>query len=214
MTPHRLVALGLGLLLAGPAVAREPRGVPGRFDYYVLSLSWSPQYCADSDGRDARQCATGRRYAFVLHGLWPQYERGFPQACASGGQLSRDLVDGMLDVMPSPSLVRHEWDVHGTCSGLAAGAYFATARRAYASVAIPDRFRAPVREVYADPRRIEQDFVTANPGLAPEAIAVLCSGRYLQEVRICLDRALRPRPCGGDVRDRCRRDEVIVRPVR
>lgn len=207
--------LPLCLLLAAPALAGDsPAGVPGRFDYYVLSLSWSPQYCADARQRDARQCATGRRYAFVLHGLWPQYERGFPRACASGGHLSRAVVDDMLDVMPSPSLVRHEWDKHGTCSGLAADAYFDAARRAYAAVVIPDRFRAPGQEVYVDPRRIERDFASANPGLGPDGIAVLCSGRYLQEVRICLDRDLRPRDCGRDVRDRCRGDEVIVRPVR
>ena len=211
----RLGLLVLCLLLTGPTVARETRGgVPGEFDYYVLSLSWSPQYCADAGGRDQRQCATGRRYAFVLHGLWPQYERGFPRACAPAGTLPRGLVDGLLDVMPSPSLVRHEWDTHGTCSGLAADAYFATARRAFDSVVIPDRFRQPVREVYVDPRRIERDFASANPSLDPDEIAVLCKGRYLQEVRICLDRDLRPRACGRDVRDDCRRDEVIVRPVR
>ena len=207
--------LAVGLAVAVSAHARdERRDVPGRFDYYVLSLSWSPQYCADAGDRDRRQCATGRRYAFVLHGLWPQYERGFPRACAPAGTLPRGLVDGLLDVMPSPSLVRHEWDTHGTCSGLAADAYFATARRAFDSVVIPDRFRQPVREVYVDPRRIERDFASANPSLDPDEIAVLCKGRYLQEVRICLDRDLRPRACGRDVRDDCRRDEVIVRPVR
>ena len=123
------------LALAVPALAHDERtDVAGRFDYYVLSLSWSPQYCADAPGdRDRRQCGSGRRYAFVLHGLWPQNERGFPQSCAEGGTLPRALVDDMLDVMPSPSLVRHEWATHGTCSGLTADAYFAAARRAFRS---------------------------------------------------------------------------------
>ena len=206
----------LVLALAVPAYARDERPeVAGQFDYYVLSLSWSPQYCADAPGdRDRRQCGSGRRYAFVLHGLWPQNERGFPQSCAEGGTLPRALVDDMLDVMPSPSLVRHEWATHGTCSGQTASAYFAAARRAFRSIAIPDRFRAPVREVYVDPRTIVGDFFRDNPALPPAGIAVLCSGRYLKEVRVCLDRSLHPRTCGREIRSRCRGDEVIVRPVR
>jgi ribonuclease T2 len=203
------------LLLAAPALAGEQRGDAGRFEYYVLSLSWSPQYCADNGGdRDRRQCGAHRRYAFVLHGLWPQDDRGILQACAPGGTLPQSLVDGMLDVMPSPSLVRHEWAAHGTCSGMSAAAYFAAARRAFESVAIPERFRAPLREVYVDPRTIAGDFVRANPALPPAGIAVLCGGRYLREVRVCLDRALHPRPCARNIRSRCRADEVIVRPVR
>jgi ribonuclease T2 len=205
----------LFLLFLAPALAQEPRPAPGQFDYYVLSLTWSPQYCADNGGdRDQRQCGAQRHYAFVLHGLWPQDERGLPQSCAAGGTLPRSLVDRMLDVMPSPSLVRHEWATHGTCSGLAAEPYFAAARRAFESVRIPDRFRAPVREVYVSPRTVGTEFVDANPSLPPAGIAVLCSGRYLREVRICLDRHLRSRPCGRDIRSRCRGHEVIVRPLR
>jgi ribonuclease T2 len=206
----------LVLALAIPAFARDSSSdLSGRFDYYVLTLSWSPQYCADAPGdRDRRQCGSGRRYAFVLHGLWPQDERGFPQSCAEGGTLPRAFVDDMLDIMPSPSLVRHEWATHGTCSGLTADAYFAAARRAFRSIAIPDRFRAPVRQVYVDPRTIVGDFLRDNPALPPAGIAVLCSGRYLKEVRVCLDRSLHPRTCGREIRSRCRGDEVIVRPVR
>jgi len=206
----------LVLALAVPAFARDERPeVAGRFDYYVLSLSWSPQYCADAPGaRDRRQCGSGRRYAFVLHGLWPQNERGFPQSSAEGGTLPRALVDDMLDIMPSPSLVRHEWATHGTYSGLTAEAYFAAARRAFRSITIPDRFRAPVRQVYVDPRTIVGDFLRDNPALPPAGIAVLCSGRFLKEVRVCLDRSLHPRTCGRGIRSRCRGDEVIVRPVR
>ena len=215
--PRLRSTIAIVFLLLAPgrlSAAGEPRSLPG-FDYYVLSLSWSPQYCADSRGnRDQRQCGGHRPYAFVLHGLWPQNERGFPSSCAPPGSLPRAVVDGMLDVMPSPSLVRHEWEAHGTCTGLSPEAFFSKARQAFASVAIPDRFRAPVREVYVDPHDIVGDFLRANPALPPAGIAVLCSGRYLREVRICLDRSLHPRPCGRDVRSGCRGEEVIVRPLR
>ena len=213
----RAAALGLALAcLAAAASARESRdGRSDAFDYYVLSLSWSPQYCAESGGgREPLQCGGQRRYAFVLHGLWPQYEKGFPSDCASGGRLPASLVDDMLDIMPSPSLVRHEWNAHGTCSGLPAGDFFAAARRAYDSIAIPARYRTTPQQVYVAPRQLERDFLDANPTLRAAGVVVLCNGRYLQEVRICLDRNLQPRACGRDVRDRCRTNELIVRPVR
>ena len=60
------------------AAAKGP--VPGQFDYYVLALSWSPSYCAGEAGQnDQQQCAPGRRFAFVVHGLWPQYNKGWPE---------------------------------------------------------------------------------------------------------------------------------------
>ncbi len=207
----------VALSLATAAAARGPHdgGTPGRFDYYVLSLSWSPQYCAErGGGHDNLQCAGSRRFAFVLHGLWPQNERGFPSDCAAPGTLPSALVEGMLDIMPSPQLVRHEWSKHGTCSGLTATDYFAAARRAFASIVIPERYRTPPQQVYVAPRQLERDFVAANSALRADGLALLCSGRYLQEVRICLDRDLQPRRCGRDVRDRCKVNEMIVRPLR
>src|SRR6185437_7643363 len=81
------------------------RNVAGQFDYYVLVLSWSPTYCAEKGDSDRMQCnrSDGRRYSFILHGLWPQYERGYPSDC----QLPRrpfvpePVIDSMLDIMPS-----------------------------------------------------------------------------------------------------------------
>ena len=106
-------------LLASPALAQD---IAGRFDYYVLSLSWSPSWCrAEGDARDADQCDPGRRNSFVVHGLWPQYERGYPEYCQRPApRLDRNLMRSMLDLMPAPGLIFHEWDKHGTCSGLTA----------------------------------------------------------------------------------------------
>src|SRR5215472_6619944 len=126
----------LGVLgLPGPSAAQDRRqGKPGQFDYYVLVLSWSPSFSADSSERNpagaARDPQCGRRpFSFVVHGLWPQYERGFPQYCqVPAPRLSRNIVSAMLDLMPAPALIFHEWDRHGVCSGLPAGAYFETNR--------------------------------------------------------------------------------------
>ncbi len=102
----------------------------------MLALSWSPTFCQESAerGRESReQCGSGRPYAFVVHGLWPQYERGFPRDCQMPApRLNRELMISMLDLMPAPRLVYHEWDTHGTCSGLSAQAYFDLVRKARA----------------------------------------------------------------------------------
>src|SRR5262249_40589503 len=57
------------------------QNAPGQFDYYVLSLSWSPSFCETATGNARRQQCGTRPFSFVVHGLWPQYERGFPESC-------------------------------------------------------------------------------------------------------------------------------------
>ena len=120
---------------------------PGRFDFYVLALSWSPSFCQDSEERGrngGEQCSTARPYSFVVHGLWPQYERGFPQNCEQPApRLNRELMTSMLDLMPAPRLVFHEWDTHGTCSGLDQQAYFDRVRKARETVKIPEAYVSP-----------------------------------------------------------------------
>lgn len=190
---------------------------PGRFDYFVLSLSWSPTYCAETERpRDAPQCRARRPYAFVLHGLWPQYENGWPSDCAGDTWVPEDVIAAMLDVMPARGLVIHQYRKHGVCSGLAPDDYFALARRAFASVTIPERYAAPSEPIVTSPQKIEADFIAANPSLDERSVAIACGrGRRLREVRICLTRDLRPRPCGQRV-DRsaaCRR-HVVLPPVR
>jgi ribonuclease T2 len=174
---------------------------PGQFDYYILSLSWSPQYCAGSNHGDDAQCE--RPYGFVVHGLWPQYEHGYPRDCRDRERVSEETIARMLPLMPSRGLIIHEWHTHGACSGLGAEAYFATVERAWSGVRIPSAYRSPSRDLTVDSSRVKRDFVGANPGLREASLAVECSGQYLREVRVCLSRELVPRGCGADVADEC-----------
>lgn len=185
--------------------------VPGRFDYYVLSLSWSPHYCASEARVGDLQCA--RPYAFVVHGLWPQHERGWPRDCGRGSYLSDSLIADTLRFMPSKPLVIHEWKKHGVCSGLGAHGYFATTERAYKGIRIPAAYQLPQQALTRTVQQLEQDFLSANPALRSEGIAVQCSSRYLREVQFCLTRDLQPRTCGPDVADRCK-GEFVLRPSR
>jgi len=184
------------------------------FAYFVLALSWSPEYCATGGAtRDKLQCIE-RRYGFVTHGLWPQHDRGYPRNCPSSSRVSDAVVKKMLDIMPNPGLVRHQWDVHGTCSGLAAEGYFDLVRRAYSGVKIPPEFQRPGRYVTIAPAELERKFLEANRGMAGDGVAVICNGRNVREVRICLSKNLKPRACGVDVRDQCRVEKAVLRPVR
>ena len=142
-----LAALSLAWIATGGLVAAQDRrqNAPGEFDYYVLSLSWSPSFCEEAaergnGGRAQAQCG-GRPFSFVVHGLWPQYEHGFPEYCQRPSpRLERSIMSSMLDLMPAPGLIFSEWDKHGTCSGLGERAYFETIRKARSAVKIPPEY--------------------------------------------------------------------------
>lgn len=209
-------ALAIALpMLAAPAAARDERqGAPGEFDFYVLALSWSPSFCEAQGERAPRQQCGERPYSFVVHGLWPQYERGFPEYCqVPAPRLNRNLVSLMLDIMPSPRLVFHQWDKHGTCSGLSARAYFENVRKAHAVVKVPAEYLNLKQPLTVTPDEVEEAFVKANPGLTRDGVAVTCDNR-LREVRVCMTREFGFRACEEINRRACRRDKVIMPPVR
>jgi ribonuclease T2 len=151
----------------------------------------------------------------VVHGLWPQYERGFPEYCQRPSpRLDRNIVSSMLDVMPAPGLIFNQWDKHGTCSGLGARAYFEGIRKARAAIKIPEQFLDLSEPKTIAPSEIEEAFVKANPGLSSSAISVVCTSRRLSEVRICMSKEMQFRACDEIDRRACRRDEVVMPPVR
>jgi ribonuclease T2 len=194
------------------------RPEPGRFDFYVLALSWSPSFCAASNERSGRapqpQCGA-RPYSFVVHGLWPQYERGFPRDCqVPAPRLNRDIVTSMLDLMPSPRLVYSQWDRHGTCSGLDANAYFDAVRKARATMKIPAQYQDVKAPLTVTPDEVEAAFVAANPGLTRSAIAVTCDRTRLSEVRVCLTKEFGFRDCAEIDRQACRSERLVMPPER
>ncbi len=202
---------------AGPAPA-PPDEASGDFTFYVLSLSWSPTYCGSPEGaRDHMQCKAGRPFAFVVHGLWPQRTSDWPEFCPSSEpeRVDNATIDTMLDIMPSPGLIGHQWRKHGTCTGLDQPGYFALVRRAYDSIAIPPPFHVVTDHLTLSPAEIRRAFVDANPGMSNAMLTVTCSDRQLDEVRICLSRDLSPVTCSASVtRAACRRDRVTLPPVR
>ena len=217
-----VAALAASLLVAGASAvcSQEARqNEAGQFDFYVLSLSWSPSFCAaaaerHNGGTPSLQCGA-RPYSFVVHGLWPQYVKGFPEYCqVPSPRLYHGIVSSMLDLMPAPRLVYNEWDKHGTCSGLAPRDYFDTVRKARAAVKIPPEYIDLKEPLSVAPAAIEEAFIKANPGLAENGFAIECDKKRLTEVRICLSKDLQFRECDEIARHSCRREQLLMPPLR
>ncbi|WP_316013518.1 ribonuclease T2 [Roseobacter sp. HKCCA0434] len=186
------------MLWAGAAMAQDRAG---EFDYYVLALSWSPTWCA-GEGQGAEQCE--RELGFVLHGLWPQYEYGWPDYCRTEARdPSRRETGAMADIMGSDGSAWHQWQKHGRCSGLSSEGYFALAREAFERIERPAILRQVEEAVRLSPSVVEEAFLEANPELEPDGVTITCRDRRIQEARICLTRELEPRLCGRDVRRDC-----------
>ena len=186
---------------------KHATGQPGAFDYYVLELSWSPEFCHSHPTKP--ECASGR-FGFVVHGLWPQNASGYPENCSTAPGLSDPLR--MADIMPDAGLVAHEWTTHGTCSGLDADAYFKLVRQAFESVKVPSRLKNPTLGFSVTPQELKEEFSASNPRLKAVDLAVSCGNNYLTGIDICFDKQLQPRACEG-LRD-CRANSIKVAPVR
>lgn len=197
----------------------ESRNQSGQFDFYVLALSWSPTFCDSQRQRVAGrqpdpQCGA-RPYAFVVHGLWPQYEHGYPSYCqVPAPRLDRATVSSALDVMPSPRLVFHEWNRHGTCSGMKPQEYFDAVHKARAAIKIPPQYAALTAPLKVKPADVEEAFAKANPGLSHDAMAVVCDSKRLREVRVCLGKDFSFHDCAEVARASCRRASVVMPPMR
>ncbi len=211
--PRLIKSLCATAILAGTASAD---GISGEFDYYVLSLGWSPNYCAaEGDTRGEDQCDPRHNFAFTLHGLWPQYELGWPSDCLTWeSDPSRTDTAAMADIMGSGGLAWHEWKKHGRCSGLSAEAYFAAARRAFGSFQIPAFLIGLDRDIEIAPKLLEVAILQANAGLEPDMITLTCKGSRFQEARLCLTKDLQPRACAPDVVADCGLRTVLMEAVR
>ncbi|EEW26949.1 ribonuclease T2 family protein [Rhodobacter ferrooxidans] len=208
--------MGLAALLIGTTAALAEGEQAGDFDYYVMSLSWSANWCAlEGDARGDDQCSPRHDFTFTLHGLWPQYDAGYPSYCRTGQRdPSRGESAAMADIMGGSGLAWYQWKKHGRCAGLSARDYYATMRRAYAAIVIPPVFGKISKTLKVPADVIEGAFLESNPGLTRDMITVTCDQGMIQEARICLTKDLQPRACGDDVIRDCRMQDAILGAVR
>jgi ribonuclease T2 len=188
---------------AQPSAAQPPAAQ--NFDYYLLNLSWSPEFCHSHP--NATECA--QHAAFVLHGLWPQNNDGaYPHDC-SAEPGPRD-PSAFSDIYPDHGLLNHEWRTHGTCSGLSPDAFFTLARKATRSVAIPAELASLNHQISMPPAEILSAFRKANPSFPPDSFALSCGNNYLTAVEVCMNKTLKPTSC-GPIRS-CRANTVRIVP--
>lgn len=183
------------------------RGSAGQFDYYLLSLSWSPAFCATPAGaKHPDQCARAApARGFVVHGLWPQYRPGsaaarqsgalWPQCCGGAEPFRPEAVPPQLDgLMIGADLRRHEWSKHGVCATSRAEDYFGQILRAVEKVGTAADLHPTA------PEKIRVSDLKRYFPVPSQSIFPICKGTSLSEVRVCLDRSLSPIPCPDSAR--------------
>ncbi len=200
---------------AGRAFAQQADSTPGHYDFYLLNLSWSPEFCdtlntltpAEQAARTSTECAAP--HAFVLHGLWPQnFDGTYPADCSKrAGPRSWERY---LDLTPDIDLLKHEWSKHGTCTTLSPDAYFSTAREAYTSVAIPAAFKQLNQALTIAPSAILTMFYTANPGFPQGSFAVACTSGKFIAIEACFSKAVQPIACQRV--SSCSASTIVVEP--
>lgn len=212
----RFAVLALIYVLGTGMPAQADGEKAGVFDYYVLALSWSPNWCVlEGDARKSPQCDPRHDHGWVLHGLWPQFHRGWPAFCrTSEPQPTRRMTADMADIMGTSGLAWYQWKKHGTCSGLSAEQYYALARQAYEKVNRPQIFRKLDRAVKLPASIVEEAFLKANPSWDPDMLTITCRQGHIQEARLCLSKDLTPVPCGRDVVQDCKQTDALFTPVR
>lgn len=199
-----------------PARKREgetARTIPAGAAGYILALSWSPAFCASSDPEgESDQCETGAMRGLVVHGLWPD---GRAEYCDTSEpkRLRDDIARQVMRYMPSVGLARHEWEKHGTCSGLSQRDYFAATERAWNAFRQPEPLSRASRDQRLERNRLLDMIARANPGLPTSAVALQCGkGGVLKEIRLCLDASLSGRPCPEGTRRSCPATITVLPP--
>jgi ribonuclease T2 len=196
-----------------------PTGQLSEFDYFVLALSWSPDYCATNGTNDPQQCSLGKKLGFVLHGLWPQYEKGYPSNC-SNEKMPKSVKDQFPGLYPNDSLFDHEWEKHGTCTGLTPVEYLEVGKALKEAVIIPGEFRSPESPFRTSMNQLKAFFAQANPTFSTASIEVSCSssGRYLKEIYVCFSREGAATSCSAEMHKTalksCQAKDFLVRNTR
>ena len=210
-----LLLLALACSLTTTSFAKHKKKPPpqANFDYYLLTMSWAPEFCATNPkGKSSSECDPKRHLGFVVHGLWPQNNTGaYPQDCGAAQSVSQAIVQQMMPIMPDSGLIQHEWAKHGTCSGLSVQDYFDSIQKAFGNVKVPDEYRAPADMIKDSPADIEKKFAQANN--APQrAFRVSCPNADFAALEVCLTKDLQYQECATGLKE-CRAPQVSIRPT-
>lgn len=179
-----------------------------RLDYYVLALSWSPEYCK-MHKQQGMQCKKQpqQAYRFVLHGLWPSIDKTCTQE-----RLSDAVINSTLPFIPSKRLIEHEWEKHGRCSGYNPKQFFDLSIQAYEKIKIPSYFNDVNTSTIKKVGDIKELILQKNPNLKCDSIRVVNVNKEFSELRVCLDKSLQSINCPFPPISNSNTEVVIVPP--
>jgi ribonuclease T2 len=169
-------------------------------DGYLLALSWSPTFCAEArpSGDSKFQCERNR-FAFVVHGLWPQSSKAKsvaeqPAYCKEAQPISVSTHKAHMCTVPGVKLMTHEWQKHGVCAFQTPEQYFDRIEAMRGVLKLPNFDVVADRQITA--ATIRDAFVKANPALPRSAIMVDSDKKSrLREVRLCYNVAFEYTSC-------------------
>ena len=181
-----------------------------RFDFYVLALTWSPEFCQRSRNA-SQQCAENKNLGFVVHGLWPQYYHGYPLYCSNETYLSQNNTSQALKQFPSEKLARYEWRKHGVCSGKTLSGYLEDISIARRLFKIPQALLYPKDDRIIKTMTLYEDFLKVNASLHSGMFSINCRNGALAEVRVCISKNLRHyQLCPQVLRNSCKMPDIFI----
>jgi len=207
--------------LAFPFVGQHQarRDYNGGFFIVLISSRGRPITAHPAAATTPNSAASAKSSALYCMGCGRQYNQGWPEYCAYR-KFPPELKQKYPNLYPSTSLYDHEWDKHGTCSGLSPEGYLSLSKQLRDSIAIPARYKAPEQPVRVTTAQLKKDFVAANPVLSEASLAVYCSGsgRFLSQLYVCFSSEGRPQACSQEIHTKaaksCGQPDLLVRNVR
>ena len=164
---------------------------------YLLALFWSPEACRAGipESDKVIQCQNNH-FGFTVHGLWPNGpDKVHPRYCKPSPPISAATVKANLCMTPSPWLLQHEWQAHGTCHWDSPEAYFKKAQKVRKRLDVPELKAGPGDVMTAG--QIRDAFLKHNHGMTREGLNVRVKDGRLTEVWVCLDLKFKPAACRG-----------------
>ena len=180
----------------------------GNFDYYLFTLSWSPEYChGHPNARNVAviipdlSCTACGRSSTTVSGHRPvpaSQDYRIPPACSTSCPTRASSSMSGPRTAPAPASPR----INISASS--------------ARLTTPSKFRrrwsAPAAPPPAVPTRLSRCSPTPTLECLPTDIAVSCHNRYLSGVEFCLAKNLQPTTCQA-VRD-CNANSIRIPAAR
>ena len=164
---------------------------------YLLALFWSPEACRAGipESDKVIQCQNNH-FGFTVHGLWPNGpDKVHPRYCRPSAPISLTTVKANLCMTPSPWLLQHEWQAHGTCHWATPEDFFRKERKVREKLNVPEL--DPGSDGVMTGGEIRKAFLDRNRKITPDGLNLRVKDGRLTEVWVCMDLKFKYAACRG-----------------